>query len=88
MAVLATVTTLSAQDFHNAPASAAGQENPFSGQANAQAGGELYQQKCAACHGQTAQGSGNIPALASGPAHAAKPGELFWYITRGDLANG
>jgi len=88
MAVLATVTTLSAQDFHNAPASAAGQENPFSGPTNAQAGGELYQQKCAACHGQTAQGSGNIPALASGPAHAAKPGELFWYITRGDLENG
>ena len=88
MAVLATVTTLSAQDFHNAPASAAGQENPFSGQTNAQAGRDLYQQKCAACHGQTAQGSGNIPALASGPAHAAKPGELFWYITQGDLANG
>jgi glucose/arabinose dehydrogenase/cytochrome c5 len=90
MAVFATAAALSAQttSFHNAPASAAAQENPFSSQADAQAGHETYTQKCAACHGQNAQGAGNIPALATGATQAAKPGEIFWYITRGDLANG
>ena len=76
------------RNFHDAPATAAGLENPFVGQQNAKAGQEIYGQKCAACHGQNAQGVANIPALASGPTHAAKPGEIFWYITRGDVANG
>jgi glucose/arabinose dehydrogenase/mono/diheme cytochrome c family protein len=90
IAAIATATSLSGQtaSFHNAPVSAAGQENPHTGQQNAQAGGELYGQKCAACHGQNAQGSGNIPSLASGATQSAKPGEIFWYITRGDLTNG
>jgi glucose/arabinose dehydrogenase/mono/diheme cytochrome c family protein len=90
IAAFATATSLSAQtaSFHNAPASAAGQEDPQIGQQNAQAGQELYGQKCAACHGQNAQGSGNIPSLASGATQSAKPGEIFWYITRGDLTNG
>ena len=34
------------------------------------------------------QGRANIPALATGPTQTAKPGEIFWYITKGDLANG
>jgi glucose/arabinose dehydrogenase/mono/diheme cytochrome c family protein len=90
IAAFATTTSLSAQtaSFHNAPSSAAGQENPQTGQQNAQAGQELYGQKCAACHGQNAQGSGNIPSLANGATQSAKPGEIFWYITRGDLTNG
>jgi glucose/arabinose dehydrogenase/mono/diheme cytochrome c family protein len=88
--VPAMVTLLLAQpgSFHNAPASAAGLENPYPGQQNAQAGQQLYGQKCAACHGQNAQGTGNIAALATGATQAAKPGEIFWYITRGDKASG
>ena len=84
------VTLLLAQtgSFHNAPTSAAGLENPYPGQQNAQAGQQLYGQKCAACHGQNAQGMGNIAALATGATQAAKPGEIFWYITRGDKASG
>ena len=90
IAVLATVTSLSAQtdNFHNAPASVAGLQNPYLGQPNAEAGQELYRQRCAGCHGQSAQGAGNVPSLATGATQAAKPGEIFWYITRGDLANG
>ncbi|WP_242617938.1 PQQ-dependent sugar dehydrogenase [Edaphobacter modestus] len=89
-AVFATVTSLSAQDanFHNAPASSVTVENPHTAQADAEAGGTVYQQKCAACHGPTAKGAGNIPALATGATQSAKAGEVFWYITRGDLANG
>jgi len=83
-------TSLFAQDanFHNAPASAAAMENPHTKQADVEAGKDVYQQRCAACHGPTAKGAGNVPGLASGPAQTAKPGEVFWYITRGDLANG
>jgi glucose/arabinose dehydrogenase/cytochrome c5 len=85
-----TFTLLSAQEpaFHGAPASAAAAINPATGAANIEAGHAVYQQRCAACHGQTAQGQANIPALASGPTQSAKPGEIFWYITRGDLSNG
>ena len=74
--VPAMVTLLLAQtgSFHNAPASAAGLENPYSGLQNVQEGQQLYGQKCAACHGQNAQGTGNIAALATGATQAAKPG--------------
>jgi glucose/arabinose dehydrogenase len=89
-AVFATVSMLSAQtaSFHNAPASAAGIKNPYTGGSNAQAGEQAYQEKCAMCHGEHAQGTGNIPSLAKGPTQTAKPGEVFWFITHGDIASG
>jgi len=87
-ALFVAVTTVSAQSFHDAPASAAAATNPHTGQPDIKAGEGVYAQKCAMCHGPTAKGQANIPALASGPAQSAKPGELFWYITKGDLANG
>ena len=75
--------------FHDAPASAAESKNPYAGQRPAiQAGAKLYAANCAACHGQNGQGTGNIPALAGGPAEVANEGELFWFITNGDLNNG
>ena len=78
-----------AQDatFHNAPASAKQEKNPFAGQLT---GTEksLYHQRCASCHGENGEGTGNIPVLASGKAQSASDGELFWYITKGDLNNG
>ncbi len=77
-----------AESFHNAPQSVARQENPYTGQRNAETGHELYERRCAGCHGQDAQGAGNVPSLASGPTQAAKPGEIFWFITRGDVTNG
>ena len=77
-----------AQSFHNAPASSAALKDPYTGQQNAKAGQPLYRQSCAPCHGANAQGTGNIPSLASGATRAAKPGEIFWFITHGDVANG
>ena len=90
IAILAAATPVSAQNasFHNAPADAAAKENPKTAPADIDAGKDTYAQRCAACHGPTAKGVANIPALATGPAQTAKPGELFWYITKGDLANG
>jgi glucose/arabinose dehydrogenase len=80
-----------AQDahFHNAPASTAHEKNPLAGQhAAVVAGRKLYTANCAACHGATAQGSGNIPGLSEGPTQSAPDGELFWFITTGAVGNG
>jgi glucose/arabinose dehydrogenase len=74
--------------FHNAPETAE-QNNPYAGNRQAaQIGGQLYASNCAGCHGLNAQGSGNVPALASGPTQSASAGEIFWYITKGDVNNG
>jgi glucose/arabinose dehydrogenase len=76
-------------DFHNAPASAKATKNPEGRtEAAATAGAAAYQQKCALCHGPKAGGMANIPSLAKGPSQTVTDGELFWFITTGDVANG
>src|SRR3977135_3483306 len=75
------------QNFHNAPASAKEVKNPYEGRRLASEK-PLYHLRCARCHGENGEGSGNIPALASGRAQSASDGELFWYITKGDVNNG
>ncbi len=71
-------------DFHHAPLSAASLENPYRGEASAaQAGGKLYATHCAACHGRSAEGTGNIPTLAHGLVQNVPDGEVFWFITQG-----
>jgi glucose/arabinose dehydrogenase/mono/diheme cytochrome c family protein len=74
-------------NFHEAPASAKATKNPYQGQ-QPEAARSVYQTRCAACHGPNGEGSGNIPSLTSGKAQGASDGELFWYITKGDLNNG
>ena len=77
------------QAFHNAPASAREQKNPYAGQpAAARAGRIAYGQNCGACHGRNGRGTGNIPSLARETTQSATDGEIFWFITKGDLANG
>jgi glucose/arabinose dehydrogenase len=75
--------------FHNAPASAKAEKNPYAGQAGAVAAGQaVYSNTCITCHGPAGQGTGNVPPLAKGTAQAAADGEIFWYITKGDIENG
>src|SRR5271154_1529720 len=74
-------------NFHNAPASAKTEKNPYQGQQSA-AGKAAFQLRCVACHGPNGEGSGNIPSLAAEKAQGASDGELFWYITKGDVNNG
>jgi glucose/arabinose dehydrogenase len=75
--------------FHGAPSAASSAANPYSGQPAAiSAGGQLYAKDCASCHGGTGQGTGNIPALAHGPAQQATDGALFWFITKGAVNDG
>jgi glucose/arabinose dehydrogenase len=88
VSALAVALPAVAQSFHNAPASAAQLRDKDTGRQNAATGENLYQQTCASCHGANAQGTGIIPSLVSPTIQKAKPGEIFWFITQGDIANG
>lgn len=88
-AILFMAVAVAAQSFRNAPASAAQMKNPYSGDAQAAAGGKkLYAQNCAQCHGNNLQGMGPAPTLLGPSTKNAKPGVLFWFITNGNLNNG
>ncbi len=74
--------------FRNAPASAAEAKNPYKSASAAAAGKKLYALNCAQCHGSNLQGIGPAPSLDRAPIQNAKPGELFWFITKGKLESG
>jgi glucose/arabinose dehydrogenase len=75
--------------FHDAPASAKAQKNPYAGQqAAADAGKQVYARNCLACHGKTGQGTGNVPSLVDGKLRGVTAGEIFWFVTKGDKDNG
>src|SRR5579871_2035844 len=85
-ATLLSLTHLFAADvdtkFHNAPAYAKAQKNPYEGQdAAAIAGKRLYGRNCLSCHGKLGKGTGNIPSLVDGKLDSIPPGEIFWFIT-------
>ncbi len=72
--------------FHGAPPSAKITRSPYSGPPDVASAD--FATRCAKCHGANGEGSGNVPALAAGPSQAATDGELFWYITKGDVDDG
>src|ERR1700722_6214849 len=64
-------------------------KNPYAGRSTAvAAGSKLYAANCGSCHGIGGRGTGNVPALAHGPAQTAPDGEVFWFITTGSVDNG
>ncbi|MFZ0085091.1 MAG: PQQ-dependent sugar dehydrogenase [Candidatus Acidiferrales bacterium] len=73
--------------FHDAPPSASEMKNPFNGKVPDDAK-QLYTKNCSKCHGENGEGMGNVPGLAHGPTQSASDGEVFWFITKGDLNNG
>jgi glucose/arabinose dehydrogenase len=73
-------------DFHDAPESSKQLVNPYEGSADAvKAGKPLYHLRCARCHGERGEGSGNIPALRARIMRRVTSGEIFWFITKGDI---
>jgi glucose/arabinose dehydrogenase len=89
IAILLLSSTIQAQNpnFHNAPASAKELKNPFDHRPPAGTKG-LFHSRCAVCHGENGEGMGNVPSLAKGHVDSATDGEIFWYITQGDVNNG
>lgn len=51
------------------------------------AGGKLFGQHCAECHGRMAEG-GKAPPLAGIEMQRATPGEIFWIISNGIVRHG
>lgn len=85
---LAPSSAAQSSSFRNAPASAAEMKNPYMSPSANAAGKKLYAQNCAQCHGANLQGMGPAPALDRAPTKNAKPGEIFWFITKGKLESG
>ena len=64
-------------------------KNPYAESAAAtSAGAKFYAMNCGSCHGPMGKGTGNAPPLTTATVQSAKDGEIFWYITKGDTANG
>jgi glucose/arabinose dehydrogenase len=64
-------------------------KNPYAGEASAiRAGKALFEQKCASCHGRMGAGMGQVPGLTEGATKRATPGEVLWFITKGNVDNG
>lgn len=75
------------KSFHNAPESAKQLKNPYEDTSEGvKAGQPLYHLRCARCHGDNGEGSGNIPPLRR-HLSSVTAGELFWFITKGSPKN-
>jgi mono/diheme cytochrome c family protein len=63
--------------------------NPFAGQSDAiAAGGRIFDDHCAKCHGEDALGHGKKPSLRSDRVQHATDGEIFWLLKNGNLPRG
>jgi mono/diheme cytochrome c family protein len=71
------------------PKSTHSRRNPYEGDVEAvRAGHKLFEQHCAVCHGADALGRGKAPALNSQLIKALPSGDLFWFLTNGNLWAG
>ena len=72
-----------------APEKAREKKNPLAGDTQAvAAGGKLFEQHCAECHGAKAGGTRRGPSLLREEAQQATPGTLFWVMTNGVVRRG
>jgi mono/diheme cytochrome c family protein len=63
--------------------------NPYAGQADAvAAGGRLFADHCAKCHGEDAMGRRKRPSLRSERVQSATDGEIFWLLKNGNPGKG
>jgi len=71
------------------PAKDRSRVNPYAGQTGAiAAGGRLFANGCAQCHGADALGDDKHPSLRSDLVQHASDGELFWLLKNGYLGRG
>ena len=76
-------------ELAKAPARAAARHNPLESDPDAiAAGGKLFAQHCAECHGNMADGGKKAPSLRVAQVQQATPGALFWLLTNGVVRRG
>jgi mono/diheme cytochrome c family protein len=72
-----------------APERASEKKNPFEGDTQAvAAGGKLFEQHCADCHGSKAGGTRQGPSLLREEVQQATPGTMFWILSNGVVRRG
>jgi len=76
-------------DLKKAPQKARERKNPFESDPQAAlAGGKLFDQHCARCHGKKAGGTRYGVSLLNEEVQQATPGTLFWVLTNGVVRRG
>ena len=76
-------------ELAKAPRKAAARGNPLEGDPDAAAAGaNLFDQHCAECHGEMAEGGKKGPSLRADSVQQATPGALFWVLTNGVVRRG
>jgi len=76
-------------ELEKAPKKAVNRHNPMESDPDAvAAGANLFDQHCAECHGEMAEGARKGPSLRADPVQQATPGTLFWILTNGVVRRG
>jgi mono/diheme cytochrome c family protein len=76
-------------ELANGPQKARDRSSPLEkDREEAAAGGKLFEQHCAECHGSTADGGHKGPSLRAREVQQATPGTLFWLLTNGVVRRG
>ncbi len=76
-------------ELAKAPKKATARRNPLATDPEAvAAGAKLFDQHCAECHGELAEGGKKGPSLRADQVQQATPGALFWLLTNGVVRRG
>jgi hypothetical protein len=76
-------------ELTDVPEHARAMANPLAGSTTAvAAGGKLFSEHCAECHGERAEGTHRGPSLMADQVRHAAPGALFWILSNGVVRHG
>lgn len=76
-------------ELAKAPEKARAKRNPLENDPEAVLAGRiLFEQHCAECHGETAEGGKKAPSLRAPEVQNAEPGAIFWLLTNGVSRRG
>jgi mono/diheme cytochrome c family protein len=76
-------------EIGKAPEKARAKRNPLEKDPDAVAAGRiLFEQRCAECHGDHAEGGKKGPSLRASEIQGAEPGAIFWVLTNGVVRKG
>lgn len=77
------------EEIKKAPDKARAKRNPLEKDPDAIAAGRmLFEQRCAECHGDNAEGGKKGPSLRASEIQDAEPGAIFWILTNGVVRKG